>query len=148
MAAITEQTEQAVAESRGRLRQNKQVPWLIRDDGIIFPNVPGIAKKKNFRPYRGKLDATLEERLNYLKGLPVNRQKFTLSEPLDEEPPVFDLKRATRDECVQIALEQFGVTLDPSKHVNTLRAEVARLAGVLPPKEGSGGSGTPPGAEA
>ena len=135
--------ERAVSEARGRIRQNKAVPWLIRDDGMLFPNVPLIAKKQNFRPYRGKLDATLAERLRYLEGVPGQRpHNLTLSGPVEEEAPPFDLRRASKDECISIALEQFGQVLDPSKHVSQMRAEVARMAGLIGPKPGSG-AGTP-----
>ena len=45
--ALDEAYEQRMTEQRARNRQDRKVPWLIRDDGTIFPNVPLIAKKQN-----------------------------------------------------------------------------------------------------
>lgn len=127
--AIDENFEERVAQSRGRSRQNKQVPFVIRDDGVLFPNVPLIAAKQRFRPYHGKLDASLEERQEYLKGL-APRRRVVNTAP-DEEPP-FDIARATKDELIQFAENEFGYTIDPAEHLNKVRSAVAKLAGVDP----------------
>lgn len=135
MAAIDEATEQRIAESRGRIRQDKHVPWLIRDDGMLFPNVPLIAKKQNFRPYHGDLQASLEDRLNYLKGIRSQRRVINSAAMADAEAP-FDIAKASKDELIQFALDEHGVTIDPETHLNKIRADVARLAGLLPPVRG------------
>jgi hypothetical protein len=127
--AIDEKLEQAVAESRGRSRQNKLVPWLIRDDGMIVPNVPLVAKKPNFRPYHGRIDASLEDRKRYLQNLGSKRRVIVDETPAEEAPP-FVVSKANRDELVAFAQEQFGATLNPEDHLNKLRAQVAKLAGV------------------
>lgn len=127
--AIDENLEQRVADHRGKTRQSKTVPFLIRDDGVLFPNVPLIAKKSNFRPYHGDVKATLEERLNYLKGLPGKRRVINSAVQADEEAP-FDIAKASKDELIAFAQEQFGEIIDPAEHLNKIRSVVARLAGI------------------
>lgn len=127
MAAIDENLEQRVAESRGRMRQNKAVPWLIRDpDGSLWPNVPNIAKKQNMRPYHGPLDASQEQRLQYLQGHVRRRVVVTAA----TEPEPFDLAKCTKDEIIAFAEEEYGYTLDPEKDLEDLRKELAGVAGV------------------
>lgn len=70
--AITEAQEEQAAAFRARKRQDRAIPWLIRtSDGTIYPNVPLIARKPNFRPYTGDLKASLEERMAYVEACPV-----------------------------------------------------------------------------
>jgi hypothetical protein len=126
---IDENFEARVADDRGRTRQNKDVPFLIRDDGLLLPNVPLIAKKANFRPYRGDVKATLAERLEYLKGIPGRRRVINTSAQADEEAP-FDIAKATKDELIKFAEEEFGEIVDPATHLSKIRSMVAKLAGV------------------
>lgn len=130
MADMNEALEERVAAHRSKTRQNKEVPWLIRDDGMIFPNVPLIARKQNFRPYRGDPAATLEERMQYLQGFG-NRQRrqIVMSAPLEELEP-FDIAKATADELVAFAMDEFSEPLDPTMPLQDMRAAVAKLAGV------------------
>lgn len=126
---IDENFEARVADNRGRTRQNKEIPFLIRDDGLLLPNVPLIAKKQNFRPYRGALNASLAERLEYLKGIPGRRRVINTATVPDEEAP-FDIAKATKDELIKFAEEEFGEIVDPATHLNKIRSMVAKLAGV------------------
>lgn len=135
---IDENLEQRVADHRGKTRQNKEVPWLIRDpDGSLWPNTPLLAKKQNMRPYRGRVDATLEERLRYLQGFG-SRRRVIVSEV--EEAP-FDLAKCTKEELIAFAEEEYGYTLDPEGNLHALRAEFAKVAGieyVIPANRGKG----------
>lgn len=136
---IDEGLEERVAAHRGRTRQNKAVPWLIRDpDGSLWPNTPLIAKKQNMRPYHGPLDASKEDRLRYLQGLPSKRRVVVSAV---EEAPPFDLARCTRDELIAFAEAEYGYTLDPEGNLHSLRAEFAKVAGVeyvIPANRGRG----------
>ena len=132
--ALDEAYEQRMTEQRARNRQDRKVPWLIRDDGTIFPNVPLIAKKQNFRPYYGDVSASLEDRLDYLRGLPSRRRVVNSAVKPDEDAP-FDIAKASKDELIKFADEEYGVTIDPSTHLNRIRADVARLAGVASSRE-------------
>lgn len=129
--AITEDTEQRIADNRGRMRQDKKVPFLIRDDGMLFPNVPLIGKKQNFRPYHGDVNASLEDRLRYLQGLQSKRRVINTEVVADEEAP-FDIAKATKDELIAFAQDQYGSTIDPALHMNKIRSMVANLAGIDP----------------
>lgn len=137
--AIDEALEERVAEQRGRTRQNKAVPWLIRDpDASIWPNTPLLAKKQNMRPYHGPLHASLEERKRHLEGLG-SRRRVVVSEAT--EAPPFDLAKCTKDELIAFAEEEYGYTLDPAGNLHTLRAEFAKVAGVeyvIPANRGRG----------
>ncbi len=134
MAQIDAATEQRIAEARARQRQDKAVPFLIRDDGMLYPNVPKVRERSGakFRPYHGSPKATLDERLRYLKGLaPARPVTFT-------EPEPFDVGTATADELVQFAQEQWGELLDPSKPLRQLREAVMQLSRLPAPVYGAG----------
>jgi len=138
MAEMTEAQEERVAANRSKTRQNKDVPWLIRDDGVIRPNVPLIARKPNFRPYHGALDATLEERMNYLAGLSQHkRRQVVMSQPLEELPPL-DLSTASKEELLEFAMEEFSEPIDPELSEAEVRVAIAKLAGIELPKAGAG----------
>lgn len=125
---IDENLEQRVADHRGKTRQNKAVPWLIRDpDGSLWPNTPLLAKKQNMRPYHGPLNATLEERLRHLQGY-ASRRRVVVSEA-DDAPP-FDLGKCTKEELIEFMETEYGYTLDPAGNLHTLRAESAKVIGV------------------
>lgn len=124
MAQIDAATEERIAERRSRLRQDKKVPLLIRDDGMLYPNTKLVAKKQNFRPYHGNPKASLQDRLRYLKGLGAQRAVVYTEEP--EEP--FDIGKADADALVQFAMEQWGAVLDPAKPLKVLRSEVFKLS--------------------
>lgn len=122
--AVTEQTEIQAAAFRAKHRQDKTTPFLIRDDGMLLPNVPLLAKLKTMRPYTGKLDATLEERLQFLKGLPT-RRAITFDEP---EP--FNISKATKQELIAFAMDEYSEPIDEETHLNKVRATVCSLAGL------------------
>lgn len=121
---ITEQHEAVAAQQRGAKRQNKEHPLLIRDDGVLFPNVPLVAKKPNFRVYTGSPKASLQERQQYIKmgGL---RKVPAL---VNTEPEPFDVGRATKEDIILFAREEFGMELDISKPLARLREDLVALA--------------------
>ena len=126
-----ETLEKNVAAHRGKSRQNKAIPWLIRDDGMLVPNVPLIAKRPNFRPYRGDLNASLEDRLRYLQNLGGKRRVINSAAQADEDAP-FDIAKATKAQLIEFAQDQYGEIVDPTLHLNKIRSIVANLAGVDP----------------
>lgn len=126
---IDETIEEAVSGARGRARQSKTVPFVIRDDGILFPNVPLIAKKPNFRPYHGKVDASIEERMRYLAGFSMQKRAVVSSAPVAEAEP-FDIAKASKDEIIVFAFEEFGLSWPDGTHLNRIRADVAKAAGI------------------
>lgn len=118
------QEEARAAERRSTLRQHKTVPLLIRDDGVLYPNVPLVARKSNFRPYHGSAKASLEDRMRYLDGLGAKRAVIFTEEP--EEP--FDIGKADADQLAHFAQEQYGAVIDTSKPLKVLREQVFKLA--------------------
>lgn len=115
--------EEQITEARMRNRQSKNPPFLIRDDGMLYPNVPLVAKKNNFRPYHGDPKASLDERMRYLSGQ-ASRRKVTYT-PVDEP---FELGKATADEVVAFAMEEFGAVLDVGTPIDKLRKQCYELS--------------------
>lgn len=124
--AITEQLEERIATHRGRTRQNRAVPLLIRDDGVLMPNVPLIAKKPNFRPYHGDPAATLEERMQYLAGFRHQRRIVNTAPDVEE----IDIGAMDKETLINFAKMEFDLDLDEGEHLNTLRSKVAKAAGL------------------
>lgn len=125
--AITEAQEEQAAAFRARKRQDRVIPWLIRvSDGTIYPNVPLIARKPNFRPYTGDLKASLEERMAYVEGLP-GRRKIVFEAA---EPEPFNIKLATKEELIAFAMEEYSEPIDENAHLSKVRAAVCRVAGL------------------
>jgi len=104
-------------------RQDRKIPLLIRDDGMLMPNTALLRSRPRFRLYHGDPKASLEDRMRYLKGLQSRRK--VVMEPVDEP---FNLATADSDTLIQFALDQYGVVLDPSKPAKVLREMVFALA--------------------
>jgi hypothetical protein len=121
MAEMTEQQEAAALNARSSRRQNKAQPWLIRDDGQIFPNVPLLAKRKNMRVFTGDIKAPLEERMRYLQGLPGKRRVV-----FDEVPPL-NITKASKEELIAFAFDEHSEVIEPSEHINKVRALICKL---------------------
>lgn len=121
---ITERHEQMVAKQRTARRQDKQHPLLIRDDGVLYPNVPLVAAKPNFRVYTGDPKASLKDRLQYIKMGGLRR----VPQLVNTEPPPFDVGKATKEEILTFAVEEFGVGLDDTKPLARLREDLVALA--------------------
>lgn len=123
MARIDAATEQRIAESRSRLRQDRTVPLLIRDDGMLYPNTKLVAKNPRFRPYHGDPKANLQDRLRFLQGF-AGKRDVVFTQP--DEP--FDIGQADADALAAFAMEQYGAVLDPAKPIGVLRKQVFDLS--------------------
>jgi len=86
----------------------------IRDDGVLVPATSRILAQPNIRPYHGKPNATIEERLAYLAGFSPRRDVLGL------EP--FNMRTATKEEILQFMEEDYGVVLDGRADEETVRA--------------------------
>lgn len=124
MARIDDTTEEKLSNARNRRRQSRECPLLIRDDGMLYPNVPLVAKKQNFRPYRGDPKASLAERMRYLQGF--SQRRAVVFDPAPDAP--FELSKASAEEIVAFALEEYGAALDGEMPIDKLRAECYRLS--------------------
>jgi len=127
---ITEQTEAKVADARARARQDKVNPLLIStEDGRLLPNIPHIRKNPKFVIYSGDVQATLEERMLYLKSMgraPGARR--VVNNALDDDSKPFDVGAATKAEIIEFALIEYGQDLDSKVDIRTLRKTVMDLA--------------------
>jgi len=121
MAELTEQQQAAAISARGARRQNKAQPWLIRDDGQIFPNVPLLAKRKNMRVFTGDIKASIEERLRYIQGLP-GKRRVTF-----DEPDPLSITKASKEELIAFAFDEHSEVIDPGEHINKVRALICKL---------------------
>jgi len=116
--------EEKLASARVANRQDKRTPLLIRDDGMLYPNVPLVAKNPRYRPYYGPKDANLQQRMAWLNGTQSTQRRQVIL----EEPEPFNLGTATADEIVSFALEEFGAVLDADTPLKKLREQCFNLA--------------------
>jgi len=131
---ITEAQEANLSNQIARGRQNKGTPFCIHvKDGRLMPNVPEILAHPDYRPYKGNYKASLDERMAYLRsGGFGGAGKRAVVMPADDEPAVeqepFDIAKATKEELVAFAFDQWTEVLSMDTHLTTLRSQVAKLA--------------------
>lgn len=133
------------AQYRAANRQNPKIPFLINiHDGRLVPNVPRLAGRPerrdsttnrllqakidphiDYRPYRGRVDATREERMQLLRTeyAPMTEE----IKPVGSEAP-FDVATADAPALVEFALQQYGMNLSPNTPIQLLRGRVKALA--------------------
>jgi hypothetical protein len=133
---ITEAQEANLSNQMARTRQDAKTPFCIHvKDGRLMPNVKEIREHADYRPYKGNYKASHEERMAYLRsggfgGAPAQRQVILPVEdiePVVEQEP-FDISKASKDELVAFAFDQWAEVLDPATHLTTLRSQVVKLA--------------------
>lgn len=125
---ITEKMEQQLADTRASLRQDKDIPMCINiDDGRLVPNNKATRELVNYKPYAGPLNATKEQRMAFIKQSVGRRVNVVASSALIEIE-TFDVSKATRDELVSFAFDNYGTVLDPEVHLSTLRKQVKDIA--------------------
>ena len=131
---ITEAQEANLSNQIARNRQDKKTPFCINvKDGRLMPNVPEILAHPDYRPFKGNYKADRNERMAYLRSGGFGGAKRAVVMPTaDEVPQVeeepFDIAKASREELVAFAFDQWAEVLDPSTHLTTLRSQVAKLA--------------------
>lgn len=133
--AITEAQEANLSNAIARGRQDTKTPFCINvKDGRLMPNVPEILAHADYRPYKGNYKASLDERMAYLRsGGFGGAAKRAVVMPVEDTVPVaeeepFDIAKASKDELVAFAFDQYQEVLDPSTHLTTLRSQVTKLA--------------------
>ena len=118
--------EQLEADRARRGLQDKKTPFLIhRTNGRLLPNVERLRAHKDMLPYKGSSKASLEERMRLLRT--GSNREVTQSEP-DEPLPPFDLSRATREEMIAFARDEYGITLNPNAPPHILRNQIKKAA--------------------
>lgn len=126
--AVTEMQETLAANQRQKAKrysQDKAHPMCINiNDGRLFPNVPNIRKNPDYRVYTGDVNASVEERMQYLRtGLGPRRTKVVMEAPKNE---VFVLSTASKDDIIAFADMEYGYTLNPNEPVEALREKFAK----------------------
>jgi hypothetical protein len=129
---ISEQQETLAANSRQkskRYSQDKRHPMCINiHDGRLFPNVPNVRKNPDYRVYTGDINASVTERMQYLRtGLGPKRARVVVEAPKEE---AFVIATADKDDLIAFADMEYGYTLDPKKSVEVLREEFAKYVKV------------------
>lgn len=124
MAKLTE--EQMAALRSQQSVQDKRQPFLIhREDGALFPNVGRLRNNKNLLPYNGAPDASLDERMQFLRTGSARR---VVNSAPQEAPPPFDVGTATADELIAFAFNEYGHQLNPKAPLHVLKNQVIKLA--------------------
>ena len=126
---MTPAQESGLSESRARTRQDRKVPFLIHvDDARLIPNTPLTAKIPKYRPFLGDYRASEAERRAFLRsggyGAPTRRQ--VVQSAADDAP--FDLGKASKDDLVAFAFDQYQTVLDPAMSPAAMRKRIAELA--------------------
>lgn len=116
--------EEALANARQAGRQDKGTPFLINiKDLRLVPNTKLTAKLENYRPYTGDIKASEADRARYVSGFTSTRGVII---PSVED--AFDVSKASADELVAFALDEYGAALDGTKSLKALREDVVKLA--------------------
>ena len=126
---ITAEQEQRLTDSlaRAKKKQDKTHPHLVNiKDGRLMPNTVRLREMTDYRVYDGPIDGTNEQRLAWVKKA-ISRNPVKIVNTQVEE--AFDIGKASKDDLVTFAYEQWGKTLDIAMPLKALRDEVAKLAG-------------------
>jgi hypothetical protein len=116
------------ARMSGKYKQDPKVPLLINlKDGRLLPNSINVRELPDYRPYTGNPKATLAERMVFIaSSVGGTRTRVINSE--ENEAPVFDLGKASKDEIIAFAFQEFGMVLSESTDIRTLRRQVAEAS--------------------
>lgn len=104
-------------------------PRNANEDPILFPYTEKVARLPEYRPYHGPLkeadgsDVSVDTLRAYLRG-----EVRKGAPAFDLNPETFDIGKASKGMLVDFAERNYGKTLDLSKDIDDLRAEVAALA--------------------
>lgn len=120
-----DKTEDALSAARAN-QQDKRCPLLIRDDGMLMPNTPKLRMKPRMLPYHGPRNASLDERLQYIANFGKTQRRQVVYQP--SEP--FDLGKASAEEILAFAADEYGAVLDPETPLNKLREQCYMLSTV------------------
>lgn len=128
---LTDQQEQNLTNAQKRSikrRQDKTNTHVINiNDGRLMPNVPMLREHKDYRVYTGSIEASLADRMRWIKGEVRRVPKVTYTSPTD----AFDVGKATKDDLIVFAMEELALALDPSMHIATMRSRVLEAANKL-----------------
>jgi hypothetical protein len=104
-------------------------PRNEKEEPILFPWTEKVARLSEYRPYHGPLreedgsPVSVNTLRKYLRG------ELRKGVPtFDLDPDTFDIGKATKGMLLDFAERNYATTLDPTKDIDQLRAQVAALA--------------------
>lgn len=105
--------------------QDKDVPMLINiKDGRLIANSLNTRSNPDYRPYTGKLNASVEQRLAFVRSSVGSSRTRVVNSAPDTDPATFDLGKASKAEIIAFAMDEFQIPLSEATDVRTLRAQV------------------------
>jgi hypothetical protein len=125
---ITAQQEASLStRMSAKYKQDTKVPLLINlKDGRLIANSINVRDLPDYRPYTGNPKASIEERMKFIaSSIGGSRSRVVDS---SAEAPEFDVAKATKDEIVTFAFNEFGVVLSEETDIRTLRKQLMAAA--------------------
>lgn len=117
----------AAANQRAKFKQDKKNPHLVNiEDGRLMPNILKLRNHPMYRVYAGPANADAAGRLAWLAGQSRAGKAKLVNSKAEED--VFDVGTATLDEIVVFAMENYGLVIDTSKPMKTIRKQVMEAA--------------------
>ncbi len=122
---LTDQQDQNLTNAQKRSlkrRQDKDHPMVVNiNDGRRMPNVPMLREHRDYRVYMGPPNASDADALKWVRGdLKRGTPQVTYTSPTD----AFDVGKATKDDLIVFAMEEFALALEPTMHIATMRSKV------------------------
>lgn len=111
--------------------------FAIRDDGMLYPAFDSVLRNPRYRPYHGDINASLEQRLAYLRG---EGKRNTAKE--DAEKGVFNIATAEKEELIDFMLDEYGHQLDARLSIDKLRSQAIMFIQVKLAEEAGSPEGT------
>lgn len=127
---ITDQQEKNLSNAQQRSakkKQDKAYPHVVNiNDGRLMPSVPALRNHKDYRLYTGPADASTAERLKWVEGTLKKGMPKVINSMAEADE--FDVGKASKDDLIVFAMEQFGHALDPSVDIRTMRKKIVEMA--------------------
>lgn len=126
ITAAQESNLSNAAQRSAKRLQDKVNPFVINiNDFRLMPNVQALRAHKDYRVYSGPADASLPERERWLAGALKQMPARIINSAADD---VFDIGRASKEDLVLFANEQWGLVLSLDDPLNVLRKKVGEAA--------------------
>lgn len=125
---MSDAQEANLANARAALMQDKKIPLCINiHDGRLVPNVKNTRENPDYRPYMGDPNADVRTRLAALSVGQRPSVRVVASKPVIDVT-TFDVSTATKDELTVFAFDEFGLVLEPTTHIATMRKQILAAA--------------------
>lgn len=124
MAAAPSEEKLAIARA-SKSKQDQPQKFLIHvENGRLLPNIAMLRSHAKLRVFHGDPKASAKERLKYLESQHGHRS--VVNTVVDSEP--FDIGKATKDELIEFAASEYGISLNEKAPIAALRKQVSDAA--------------------